>query len=214
MTELFFETKARERIETAVQKAEGMSSVEIVPMVVERSASYAAQPWVAGSIALFVESLWLFYLSYKHPWSFTPLHFMASQASAFLIAYWLAKVPTLRRLLVSARVRRGNVERAAHAQFLAAGLAETRERTGILLYVSLFERSVRILADKGVSEKLGDAYWKTLAAELAKALAEGEGLEALENAIVKIGEEAKAHFPRTAQDKNELPNALRREEKF
>jgi putative membrane protein len=103
------------------------------------------------------------------------------------------------------------VKQAAHVSFLRHGLMNTRDRTGVLVFVSLRERRVQILADKGISDKVGKGYWKEEALKLVERIQAGRAAEGMVSVIQDIGQKLEKHFPRKADDTNELSNSLRSE---
>ena len=55
---------------------------------------------------------------------------------------------------------------AARAAFVDQGISRTRGRTGILVFVSLFEREVEVVADVGVDPVLLGEDWTRAVAAL------------------------------------------------
>ena len=100
------------------------------------------------------------------------------------------KLAFLHRRRVEEAVR----ERAVYA-FFQKGVHKTEEQTGILIFISLLERKVWILADKGIHDKIASGRLRTLAAELAAGIKEDRALEALCGVIEKCGAELARYFP-------------------
>jgi putative membrane protein len=88
-------------------------------------------------------------------------------------------------------------------------LTETRDRTGVLILISRFEHEISILADRGIHSKLPADFWKGLCDEFTGAVKKGEEVEGLCSVIRRVGAELSRHFPRTTDDRNELPDHLR-----
>jgi putative membrane protein len=98
----------------------------------------------------------------------------------------------------------------AEVAFLEAQVFATRERTGILIFISLFERGVVILGDEGINARVEQAEWDGMVAALTAGIRSGRPIEALEDAIRDCGELlASRRVERRADDVDELPNALR-----
>ena len=77
-----------------------------------------------------------------------------------------------------------NVRRRAEAAFLHEEVFRTRDRTGILILVSLLERRVAVLGDAGINAAVEQKEWDSIVAGIvagiragtpARALAEGIG---------------------------------------
>ena len=93
-------------------------------------------------------------------------------------------------------------------QFLAHGLHTTEQRTGVLIFVSLMEHHAEIIADAGISAKVDDAVWREAMDKLVGEIRAGRLAEGLIAAIETTGTVLARHFPRAANDRNELPNGL------
>jgi putative membrane protein len=98
-------------------------------------------------------------------------------------------------------------DRALHA-FYEHDLHKTRESTGILILASLLERRVRILADRGIHEKVGDAEWQKAADALTRALKEKRPGDGFCEAIGICGEVLARHFPANGKNPQGNPNEL------
>ena len=68
----------------------------------------------------------------------------------------------MQRVLSPARIRRGQVDAAAHATFHLKEVGLTHRRTGLLVYVSLLEREVVLIADKAIVDAVDTATWRPL----------------------------------------------------
>src|SRR5690606_24401094 len=94
-------------------------------------------------------------------------------------------------------------------QFMAKNLQATRERTGVLIYVSLRERMAEILADEGIAAKVDARAWDPAMAALLTGLRRGQAGEGLIAAIGLCAEILAVHFPADAADNpNELSDNL------
>jgi len=208
---------ARERaaVQEAVAAAERTSGAELVPVLVERSDEYAVATWraaAAGALAgvaaaIAVPGLSGALFGWHAVAAATPLAAAAAGALAGAVA---ARVPALRRALAGAAELDRRVEAGAGLAFVGHEVFRTGERTGLLLYVSLFERRVRIVADEGVYRAVPREIWETVAAESARAMRGGPPAAALLAAVRRAGELVAEHGPRRrADDRNELPDSPR-----
>jgi putative membrane protein len=209
--EKFISAEERKSIEKAVREAERRTVGEIVPVMVESSSHYgwlgyhgALLGWasaVALSIALHVARP--FFLGF---WENLGL-----QLLGLVIGWAFSRFSFGLRLLAHERVLAEEVSQAAQRSFLKNGLRNTRDRTGVLLFVSLRERRVQILADSGIHEKVGDAFWSAEVARVVSGIRAGRPAEGMIEAIRSIGDKLADHFPRKEDDSNELPDQLRTE---
>lgn len=198
-----------EQVRATVAEIEATTSGEIVPIVWEVSADYS---WIRvvlafwGAVVAFATVEVHQYLS-SWPLSLTVSGMIIGAGAA--LGFGLAWIPAVaRRAIGHDRMDEAASLRAA-ALFLEHGVGETRDRTGVLVYISKFEHEIVILADKGIHSKVSEGYWKGLCDEFVGQVKTRGEIETLCDLIRKIGGELSKHFPRSAQDRNELHDELR-----
>ena len=101
---------------------------------------------------------------------------------------------------------------AAEAHFARLGMTKTAARNGVLIYLSLRSRTFAIIGDAGIHEKCGDAFWRLLAAAMEVRFKKGEFTEGLVEGIEHAGKLLAENFPRSPDDRNELPDKIERAE--
>jgi putative membrane protein len=135
--------------------------------------------------------------------------FPAVFAVSFLVAYQLLRgIPALKRLFISQAEMTEEVEEAALTAFFRHRLAETRDRTGILLFVSVYERRALVLADKGINLKVAPETWQQVVDLVLQGIREGRPAEGLCEAVTRCGQIVSSQFPVRAGDKDELRNLI------
>jgi putative membrane protein len=117
-------------------------------------------------------------------------------------------VPALKRPFLSKREMREEVAEAAFTAFHAHGLHDTRDKTGIILYVSVFERSVQVLADKGINDLVNPQAWEEVVAMVTDGIRAGNPGQALCAGVTRCGEMLAERFPIKPDDTDELPNLI------
>jgi putative membrane protein len=115
----------------------------------------------------------------------------------------------VRLAFVSASEKRYEVERSAAAAYQRFRVSRTSGSTGVLLYVSLCERMVRVMGDGAVNEKLSDRDWFGLRDTVIAGLRDRRPADGLCRAIASCGELLAPHFPVQPGDINEMTNELR-----
>lgn len=192
------------RINEAIRQAEARTSSELVTVIARAADRYLYVPLLWSSmLALLVPGiLWLAGLATG------VVAVYAAQILAFLGFAVLFHWPPLKHLLVPRSVQRRQAQRLAHEQFYAQGLHLTRGRTGVLLFVSVAERYVEILADQGIYQRVPEGTWDRLVAELVARVREGRVAEGFLGAIAACGDILAARCPREPDDRNELPDRL------
>ena len=192
------------RIEAAVGQAEARTSGEIVVLVVERSDSYLGPRSLFGAALAFAAGA--VYLATPLPVLWLP----AAQATLFALAMAAAGRSPLLRAIVPRTWRHEQVERAAGVAFLEHGVSRTRERTGILIYLSLVEHEVEVLADHGIASRVEAAAWSEVVTLILDGIRAGEAERGLSDAVERCGDILAAQFPPRADNPDELPNPIRR----
>lgn len=128
---------------------------------------------------------------------------------AIVLCFWLANIPAIDRLVVPKAYRSLAVYRRALRHFTESGVYDTKEQSGILIFVSLLEREVRIIADRGICSKIEQSKWDAIASQLAAGFAKGSSSEkALIHAVEQCGELLARHFPPLKENPNELHDSL------
>lgn len=205
MSETFFTAEENERIRVAVRSAEMGTSGEIATMIVDcsdryREAEQAGALFLSSAIALAVAIA----TGHVSIWSFIPLVILFYfPVSRVFRKYPRITLPFAGRGRIDEAVR----ERAVRA-FYEKGLYRTRHETGILIFMSLLERKVWILGDRGINERIDPSSWGEMASELARGVAQGKGCDALCSVVVRCGAELSRHFPRQLDDTNELGDTV------
>jgi len=83
---------------------------------------------------------------------------------------------------------------------------DTEHNSGVLIYVLLADRSVEIVADRGIHACCGSQAWRKVCAEMQNKFAEGRYAEGSLAGVSSVGELLKQHFPRRHAGHNELPD--------
>lgn len=96
----------------------------------------------------------------------------------------------------------------AVSTFHKYGLTNTKDKTGVLIFLSIKERKIQILADTGINAKVEQTVWDSMVSHLASNIHEGKTCQAIIDVVKKTGEILTQHFPIQDGDKNELPNEV------
>lgn len=205
---MIFTQEEKTEISAAVAKAEEKTSGEIVPVLVAASADYSSVAYCLGIVGLLLASLGYFFWHRSHP--FLEINYLfALQASGFFVGWILGQVPALVRFFSRKKHLVESVHEAALASFVRNGLHRTEDRTGILIYLSVLERRAEILADEGIHQKLGDAFWQAELDRIVAGLREGNAKAAFVASIQSMGLKLAQHFPAKEKNANELSDELR-----
>ncbi|MBV9636746.1 MAG: TPM domain-containing protein [Methylobacteriaceae bacterium] len=193
----------RDRIAAAIRQAEANTSGQIVCVLARAASNYA-----------FVPIIWASLLALATPWpliAFTTIsveRIYLAQLAVFAVAVALLSIPRLRMLLVPRHLQRLHAHHAALEQFMARGLTHTRGRSGVLIFVSLAERYVRIIADEGIATRVPQSVWQEAVHLLLAEMRHGRIAEGFAEAIAACGRVLAAHFPPRDEGANELPDRI------
>jgi putative membrane protein len=207
--EKFFTAEEKERLKAITQEVESRTIGEIVVMVVDRSDHYIDAEVLGGALLGSLLSLILTLLFFHSSiWSYVPLSFLFFFPCRFLFQ----KVDGLKKLFIGVRRKEEAVRLRAERAFFERGLYKTKRNTGVLFFLSLLERKVRILADKGIYEKMEQETLNRFANEVSRGIRDGRACDALSKAIQEIGVVLSRDFPITSDDTDELPDEVMTEE--
>jgi len=212
-----------DKVSAAIAAAEATSNGEIVAVATPLSDSYhdVALHWAL--VPLFAVLAWAairpsalvwWYNFLFGGWNpeptlgqlFTLLMFFA--ALKFTVALLILKWMPLRLALTPAATKHRRVRRRAVTVFRAAAERRTVGRTGILIYLSMGERRAEIVADEAILKVTDDSTWGDAMAALVEQVREGRPGDGICAAIERVGAVLTEHFPRSADDANEIPDKL------
>ncbi len=215
-----FSEKERQAVAEAITAAESQTSGEIVPVVATASGRYdragdlfgvvtaliaLAGVWIGFQDIRLVETEWGQQLS---P-TLGLLPVLAIVLAGFVLGTCLATlVPELRQPFITRKELEEEVARSTAEIFQRLRLRRTAGATGILIYVSLYERRVRVLGDDAIAARLSDSDWQGVCDLVVQGLRKGQAADGLIRAIAACGELLATHFPIQPDDVNELSNEL------
>jgi len=188
-----------------IHDAEKTTTGEIVAVVLERSDRHPGAEWLAAMSTLLLGSaVFAGYL----PWD-TPMYLLPCQVALGGLGFLLARVlPDFKRLFISEQRASEMTGEQALQEFFVQGLYKTDAATGVLIFVSLLEHRVVILADEGINGKVDSTYWEETDAAILDGIRAGSLHKGIEDGIARCGEVLAEHFPWQEGDKDELPNHL------
>lgn len=213
----------RQKVAVAIAAAESKTSGEIVAVATPISDSYhdVALHWAL--VPLFAVLAWAAWTPTALAWWYNLLFggwhpdptqselltlLMVLAALMFTIALLILKWMPLRLLLTPGATKHRRVRRRAIAIFQAAAAGRTAGKTGILIYLSLAERRAEIIADEAILKITDDHTWGEAMHALLEEVREGKVADGICAAIERIGVVLSEHFPRSADDCNEIPDRL------
>jgi putative membrane protein len=200
-----FDEAARLALTGCVQKIEAATDAELVLIVRARSGSYRHADYLFGALLAFTGLLFLLF----SPFDFHQYWVAIDVALLFVLGSFLSsRSNSIRRLLTTDKFRGEAVRTAAAAMFYEAGIANTSAEMGLLIYISILERRLELIADRGVLKGVNALEWNQILSELHDAGKRPEP-DTILAALSNLGGLLATHCPATGENPNELPDAPR-----
>ena len=208
-----FSSQDLDRIKAAVKQAEEKISGEIVPVFVERSGYYTITNYRGAMIAGALVFLIVIVLDRYVPSLAVsdPLFiFLTVILGGLLGAITTSGIDPLKRLMLSQTHMDQATRKRAENAFLEEEVFNTRHRTGIMIFVSFFEREVMVMADRGISKVVEQKEWDKMVMNIIEKIRMGKVTDGMEASILRCGEILlEKGFVKTPDDINELRDDLR-----
>lgn len=212
-----FSEQDLQRIKAAVKDAEDKISGEVVPVIVERSGYYTIANYKAALLAASLAFVFMIILDRyiitgaENALFYDPLFIFIIVVAAGVVGAILPNFSEpLKRALLSREQLDHSTQMRAENAFLEEEVFNTRQRTGIMIFISFFEHEVIVMADKGINKVVEQKEWDNLVKTLLENISKGRVVEGLEEAIKRCGEVLlEKGFVKTHDDINELGDDLR-----
>jgi putative membrane protein len=212
----------RLRVREAIAAAEKRTTGEIFAVVAREADDYRLIPLLWATLAALLVPLPLLFVEVPADWlrdatpgwrAVTDVLLPAgwiyvAQLLVFILLAAILSLPGVKPLVVPAGVKAARAHGLAVEQFLAHGLHTTEARTGVLVFVSLFERYAEIVADSGIAGRVEPSVWTESMAVLIADIRAGRLADGLAGAVDRAAAVLATHFPPRPRDRNELPNDL------
>ncbi|HTY62403.1 MAG TPA: hypothetical protein VMG30_09115 [Acidobacteriota bacterium] len=191
-------------IEAAIKKAEAQTSGEIVFVTAEASANYHHATLQGAIFGMAIAAAVYLTIPVVH----TTTALLWTEVLSFAVC--LAVIPRLpwRRWMISNQEMAARVHEAALLQFYTSGLYRTRESNGVEICLSLFEKMVVVIGDRGIHQKMGDRHWDDVRDLIIDGIRKGNARAGICAAIESCGKALAEYFPPRADDINELPDQV------
>jgi putative membrane protein len=213
-----FSEQDREAVAAAVADAERGTAGEIVPVVATISGRYDRAEdlfgLMLGLIALVV--VWtLFQGTAEADWAAGHVPTLGLFTVVLVVAVGFVggaslatRIPLLRLPFIPRSEMHEEVQRRALEAFQRHRVRATTGATGVLIYVSLYERMVRVVGDDAIAARVTQQDWEAICELVVDGMRAGRPAHGLEEGVRKAGELLAGHFPIEPGNRNELSNAL------
>lgn len=198
--------KDQKHIRDLIAQAEKKSHSEVVPMIVEASDNYPAAHFRMALIVSFLFSLGLYFSPLA---IINPIYFLWIQIPGLLIGYYMGHLSFIQRLLVTKQEMEHETRQRAYEAFFQHGIHLTEKNNGVLIFISLLERKIRIVTDIGVKEKIDQKVWDEIIVDFSDNVHKSDLALALKQTIEACANVLEYYFPHQGGfKKNELKNDL------
>ncbi|WOX06074.1 TPM domain-containing protein [Microbulbifer pacificus] len=193
----------RRKVAETIKAVESGTDAELVTVLARRSDNY-----------LYISTLWAAFLALLLaplmqflPWWIEYQQAFTLQWILFIVLAVLFRWRPLTMLLIPKSVKYWRASNLARRQFLEQELHHTKDRLGLLIFVSQAEHYVEILADRGLAEHITNERWQEIVENFIREVKKGKTAAAFVHCVEKCGELLEEAAPATVV-KNELPNHL------
>lgn len=200
-----FDDEFRVALRDAVRGIESESGVEVVATILPRTGRFWGLLLLGGLVPALLVFTFLMFLEAE----FWYVLIYMETVGTFLIGMGVLWVfPPLQRWLIGKKRIRARVELEARALFQKAGIHETKERIGVLIFMAWFERVAVVVADRGAEELIPPDELATIERQFSDALMEKDVAQAVLDRLHALQPLMKVYIPRSVHDLNELPDEL------
>ena len=204
MIHSLFDEAALQRISEAVSAAERHTTAELVPVVITRCDSYSEGRYRGAMVGLGAMTL----IAPLVPSVTSLAGFVVMQVLGLALGFWISSYDPIERALIGKKTLNLATRARAERAFLENGLQRTQAATGVLIFVSLFEHSIVVLADTGVTAKIDASAWTKVTAAFTARMRQQQPVEGLCDALSTAGELLAGALPSRpgSHNPNELPD--------
>ncbi len=211
------------RVSDAVAAAELLSDGEIVTIVADASDAYHDSALhVAVAVMLLVPAFFAVFPAQlmrivhllsggwatEHEAAWISATLLGLMVLTFVAVWLLTRSRPLRIFLTPRSVKAGRVRDRAITCFKVGAERRTMGRTGILIYLSMAEHIAEIVADEAIHAKVPPEAWGEAMAAMIDQVRAGRVADGMIAAVARVGTILGEHFPRSADDINELPDRI------
>jgi putative membrane protein len=192
----------RARVEAAIGSLERRTSAELAVVVARRSHDYASHPFLWASLAAFVAGI---VVALGWP-VLTGVDVVLIEGVVFAAVWCVVHFTGIEIALAPEALKQRHVQRSARAEFATLVAQQTADLNGMLLYVSLAERTVVILVDRAIKARIADDTWNAIVGRFRQS--DRPLAERILAAIEACASALAPHFPPVPGQKDEIPNKV------
>lgn len=205
MSRKTFDSAASETLAQAVRDIEKNTDAEIVIVVRGRSGTYRHADYLCGAVIALMGLIFVLFSPFEFHTYWVPIDVIGLFIAG---AFGCSRTDFVRQVLTTKKFRAQSVRIGAAAMFYEAGIANTSAENGLLIYLSILERRLEVIADRGILKAVPALKWNNAVFEL-KQVARNPEAATLVKAVCELGELLAQYLPATGENPNELPDGPR-----
>jgi putative membrane protein len=190
--ESYFNKNDLERIKETIKEVEAKTGGEVVPYFSFYSGEYEYVHWIAGLSFSLITTLFTSYTlaDYSNYFEIDLIEYILPIVSilSLIVGYHIVKILRFKKFLIPPKILKRNTERAAKLAFLQEEVFNTKDRIGILIYISMFEKQIHIIGDSGIHSKIKQDDWKMLIKVISDGFSNKVPVVGIVDAINKCGD--------------------------
>jgi len=194
----------RKRIEARIAELELHTAGEVVVATVHKSDAYGQRrAWHAAVLGLIVAAL--VHRAFPHlatDW------ILLLQLPLTATSYAFFSLPAMVRWITPLAQRKAAVEARAAQMFTEHAVFDTRDHSGVLIFISELEHLVVMLGDRGIHARLQTEGWQRHVNRIIAAIRDGRAGDGVCQVLDELDQVLGEAFPRRADDQNELSNRV------
>ena len=194
-------------IKKLIEDSEKRTQSEIVPMITHHSDVYPAAHFRAAIIMSFLFSLALYFSPFN---IINPIYFLWIQIPGLYLGYYLGHFSFVKKRLISQDEKNNEVNQRAYEAFFHHNLHVTKYHTGVLIFISVMEKKIKIITDVGITKKVDQKIWDDIVFQFTQKLKEENLMTGLSECIGAVTNVLENYFPTVVNEEksNELNNEL------
>ncbi len=200
-----FDEKFKTKLYQTIEDIENNSLVEVVAMIKANSGNYRDVSFFTGAVVLFLA--YTYFMFAPTIFDVYLIYFMT--IIAFVIGFALVEfIPPIKKVLSGKKRKEKNVEVYSRAIFQKGGMRHTKEKIGVLIYVSLFEKKIKIVADRGAKTMVPAEEWDKIKTDFQEVFNASDFQTAFLEKLKNCQTIFSKYIPPVEDDINELPDDL------
>jgi putative membrane protein len=200
-----FDKSAGDTIAAAIREIEKQTNAEMVVVVRGRSGNYLHADYLFGAIVALIGLVFVLFSPIEFHTYWIPFDVVV----LFIAGAWVSSRGNwIRRTLTTKKFRANAARVGASAMFYEAGIANTSAENGMLVYLSLLERRLEVIADRGILKTVPPLKWNQCVFEL-KQIGKAATPQKFIEGLRMTGQLLAEHLPATGENPNELADGPR-----